>query len=343
VRIFGYALAVLKSKSALVTGGAGFIGSHVADRLLFDGWRVTAFDNFDPYYDPEQKRRNVARALGQNAYRLVEADVRDAAALSTAMDEAEPDLVIHLAARAGVRASIADPRSYVEVNELGGLNVLEACRTRGLLPLVYASTSSAYGNSPRIPFCEDDPAVSPLSPYAASKRSGELMAHAFHHLHALPIAVLRFFTVYGPRGRPDMAFWTFTEALLRGQPIRLHGSDTERDFTYVDDIVDGVLGAVRWLGETRGHDTFNLGRSEPVRVRRLIELLGAALGRPPSIVEGELQAGESRTTFADVSRAAGALGYAPQVSLEEGVRRWVDWLSTSDEAPGPLRAALRGS
>jgi UDP-glucuronate 4-epimerase len=183
--------------------------------------------------------------------------------------------------------------------------------------------------------------VSPLSPYAASKRSGELMAHALHDVHALPIAILRFFTVYGPRGRPDMAFWTFTDALLSGRAIRLHGEDTERDFTYIDDIVDGVIGAIRWLGETRGFGTFNLGRSEPVRVRRLVELMADALGATPNIVLGELQPGESRVTYADVAKARELLGYAPQVSLEEGVRRWVEWLRYSEEAPEALSEALR--
>jgi UDP-glucuronate 4-epimerase len=326
---------------AVVTGGAGFIGSHVVDRMLREGARVIAFDNFDPYYDPAQKRRNVAWASRQEGYRLIEGDVRDADAVASALDDAQPDVVVHLAARAGVRASIADPRAYVEVNELGGLNVLEASRAHSNTPVVYASTSSAYGDSPAIPFAEDDAAVSPLSPYAASKRAGELMARAIHHVHALPIAVLRFFTVYGPRGRPDMAFFTFTDALLSGRPIRLHGEETERDFTYIDDIVDGVMGAIGWVRATRGFDTFNLGRSEPVRVRRLIELLAAALGVTANVVQGELQPGESRVTFADVSKATAALGYRPQVSLEEGVRRWVEWLRYSQEAPGALAEALR--
>jgi UDP-glucuronate 4-epimerase len=330
-------------QSALVTGGAGFIGSHVADRLLREGWRVASFDNFDPYYDPAQKRRNLGWALRQPEYRLIEGDVRDAAALSSAIDDAQPDVVVHLAARAGVRASISDPVVYVEVNELGGLNVLEACRSHGKIPVVYASTSSVYANSQAVPFREDDPAVSPLSPYAASKRSGELMAYALHDVHALPIALLRFFTVYGPRGRPDMAFWTFTDALLSGRAIRLHGEDTERDFTYIDDIVEGVLGAVRWLGEARGFDTFNLGRSEPVRVRRLIELLAGALGVEPQVVPGQLLPGESRVTFADVGKASRMLGYSPRVSLEEGVERWVEWLRYSEEAPAALGATLRAA
>jgi UDP-glucuronate 4-epimerase len=205
------------------------------------------------------------------------------------------------------------------------------------VPVVYSSTSSVYGNTRQIPFREDDPAAQPLTPYAASKRSGELMAHAFHHVYGLPAAVLRFFTVYGPRGRPDMAFATFTRALRRGEPIHLHGEETQRDFTYVDDIVDGVLGATRWVMEARGFGTFNLGRSEPVVVRRLIELLGDALGVEPRVELTTLQVGESEVTAADVSRAADTFGYAPKVSLEEGVRRWVAWIDSSEEAPDELR------
>lgn len=323
--------------SALVTGAAGFIGSHVADRLLAAGFAVTGFDNFDPYYDPAQKRRNLARARENARYQLIEGDVRDRAALEAAFDRARPDVVVHLAARAGVRASVEDPLSYVQTNEVGGLFVLEACRTRGGVPIVFASTSSVYGGGATPPFREDDPAARPLSPYAASKRGSELMVHAYHHLHQLPVAVARFFTVYGPRGRPDMAMASFTRDLLRGRPIRLHGEETARDFTYVDDIVDGVMGALAWVRRTRGLDTFNLGRSEPVRVRRLIELLSAELGVSAQVTLGELGASEVPVTCADVSKAAAAFGYAPRVSLEEGVRRWVEWTRTSDEAPEELR------
>jgi UDP-glucuronate 4-epimerase len=324
---------------ALVTGGAGFIGSHVADRLLREGWEVTALDNFDPYYDPAQKRRNVVWASSQPGYRLVEADVRDAGALGAAFDLARPDVVVHLAARAGVRTSVADPLSYLEVNERGGLNVVLQCHERGGIPLAFASTSSVYGNTRAVPFREDDPAVSPLSPYAASKRAAELMVHAFHHLHGQPAAVLRFFTVYGPRGRPDMAFWQFTRALRTGRPILLHGEDTRRDFTFIDDIVAGVWGAVGWVLEGRGYGTFNLGRSEPQGVRPLIELLARELGVEPLVTLGQLQPGESLATAADVERARQAFGYQPRVSLEEGVRRWVLWVDQSDEAPPELRIA----
>lgn len=325
---------------ALVTGGAGFIGSHVVDRLLGTGASVVAFDNFDAYYDPEQKRRNVRWAQAQPGYRLIEGDVRDRAAFAAAFDAAQPEVVVHLAAKAGVRASVDDPQSYVETNELGGLHALQLCHERGDVPLLYASTSSVYGATTVVPFREDDAATGPLSPYAASKRGGELMAFAFHHLYRMPIAVLRFFTVYGPRGRPDMAVATFTRKLLAGQPLTLHGEATERDFTYVDDIVDGVMGAMDWArGGGQRFDTFNLGASEPVRVRRLIELLAAELGVTPLVQMGALGPSESPVTAANVEKAARAFGYARKVDLEEGVRRWGRWIRDSDEAPPELRGA----
>jgi len=317
----------------LVTGAAGFIGSNLVDALLARGDQVVGLDNFDPYYEPEQKRRNLGRARAQTSFSFVEADVRDRAALGAVFGTARPELVVHLAARAGVRASVAEPLLYTEVNELGGANVLSACHEAGNVPLLYASTSSVYGKTERLPFVEDDPANMPLSPYAASKRSGELMAYAFSEVYRLPVCVLRFFTVYGPRGRPDMGFFQFTRALLAGRPITLFGEDTARDFTYVDDIVAGVLGAARFLSGAGGFSTFNLGRSEPVVVRRVIELLASHLGVEPKIELGSLMPGEAVRTAANVDRAAKAFGYQPQISIEEGVRLWVDWISNSPEAP----------
>ncbi|MEZ4370363.1 MAG: GDP-mannose 4,6-dehydratase [Polyangiaceae bacterium] len=319
----------------LVTGGAGFIASTVADQLLATGASVTALDNFDPYYDPAQKRRNIRAAQVNPRYELVEADVAEADQLERVFARRRPDLVIHLAAKAGVRSSVADPHAYLRTNELGGLNVLDACVRHGNVPLCLASTSSVYGNSTQPPFDEEASAVCPLSPYAASKRASELMAYTFNYLHKLPVAVLRFFTVYGPRGRPDMAVAKFTELLLSGQTIRMHGEETERDFTFVQDIAAGVLGAGRWITENQGFGTFNLGRSEPVRVRRLIELLAAELGVEPNIELGELEPSESKVTSANTARAQAAFGYSPRISLEEGIRAWVHWYRTSDESPRP--------
>lgn len=317
----------------LVTGAAGFIGSSVADRLLRLGHDVTGLDNFDPYYDPGQKRRNIVAAQANARYRFIEADVRASEQLADVFDQAKPDVVIHLAARAGVRASVVDPLVYTEVNELGGLRVLMECQRRNGIPVVYASTSSVYGKTTTIPFREDDAANTPLSPYAASKRAGELMAYSFREIHRLPIAILRFFTVYGPRGRPDMAFYKFTTQLIDGQSVRLHGEATERDFTHIDDIVSGVVGATNWVTTTRGFDTFNLGRTEPVVVRRVIELLGAALGKTPRVELSELEPGEAFRTAANVEKARRTFGYDPQVSISAGVESWVEWLRHSPEAP----------
>lgn len=326
----------------LVTGAAGFIGSNVADRLLELGHIVLGFDSFDPYYDPQQKRRNIAAACANDRYQFLEGDVRSDGQLKQAFDLVQPEAVIHLAARAGVRASVEDPLIYTEVNEVGGLRMLMECHRRGDIPIVYASTSSVYGKSTVLPFREDDAATTPLSPYAASKRAGELMAFSFHEIHHLPVAILRFFTVYGPRGRPDMAFFKFTTALVEGRPIRLHGELTERDFTFVDDIVSGVVGALNWVTTSRGFGTFNLGRSEPVVVRRVIELLGAALERSPRVELGQLEPGEAFRTAADVTLARETFGYVPQVSIECGVTRWVDWLRNSPEAPR-IAGLARGS
>jgi UDP-glucuronate 4-epimerase len=316
-----------------VTGAAGFIASNLVDRLLELGHVVTGFDNFDPYYAPSQKQRNLVRAKAHDHYRFITGDVRNASELATAFDATAPETVVHLAARAGVRASVSDPLLYAQVNELGGIHVLLECQKRGNVPLVFASTSSVYGKTKVIPFREDDAATTPLSPYAASKRASELMAYSFNEVYRLPVCVLRFFTVYGPRGRPDMAFFKFSQSLLENKPIRLHGESTERDFTYVADIVEGIVGGIGWVNANRGFGTFNLGRSEPIVVRRVIELLGAALGRCPEIVLSELEPGEAFRTAADVSLAKKCFGYAPTVSIERGVELWVKWLLESPESP----------
>ncbi|MBL8898219.1 MAG: GDP-mannose 4,6-dehydratase [Planctomycetes bacterium] len=317
---------------ALVTGAAGFIGSHTVDRLLARGHEVVGIDNFDPYYAASQKRRNLVRALAHPRFALREGDVRRVDDVRAAFERAQPEVVVHLAAKAGVRASLADPQAYLEVNELGLLHVLEACRERRT-PLLLASTSSVYGASAHVPFEESDAADLPLSPYASTKRAAELLAHSYYHLHGLAIAALRFFTVYGPRGRPDMAVASFTRALRAGRSIRLHGEETARDFTYVDDIVDGIEGALRWVQGTPRYGVFNLGRTEPVRVRVLVEELARALGCPASIELGRLEPTESPRTAANIARAAAAFGYAPQVSLAEGLQRWVRWYFESPESP----------
>lgn len=326
----------------IVTGAAGFIGSHVVDRLLAAGNQVYGIDNLDPYYSREQKLRNIEEAKSSRDYQMNFIDIRERGELAKVFDAAQADGVVHLAARAGVRASVEMPLSYIEVNEIGGFNVLDECMARGKVPLVLASTSSVYGASTQIPCTEELSACEPLSPYAASKRASELMAHSYWHIHQQPVAILRFFTVYGPRGRPDMAFAKFTEAMLRGEPITIHGPDTERDFTYIDDIVDGVLAALNWVVDGRGFDTFNIGGSLPVNVQRMVEILADELKISAVTRMGELQPGESLKTAADVARAQRAFAFAPKVSLVEGTRRWVEWLR-SWEAPPALRLLLEAS
>jgi UDP-glucuronate 4-epimerase len=319
----------------LVTGAAGFIGSSLVDRLLGEGHSVVGVDNFDPYYAPAQKRLNIRRALSHPGYRFLEGDVRRAEDVATAFRDGRIDLVMHLAAKAGVRASLEDPVAYAEVNELGMLQVARACQRSGNIPLVLASTSSVYAAG-RTPFREDDPAVTPISPYAATKRGAELMASALHHTSGLPVAVLRFFTVYGPRGRPDMAVSLFTRKLLAGEPIRVHGRETARDFTYIDDITAGISAAMGWLLEHRGFGTFNIGRGEPASVPQLIELLAAELGLEARTELAPLGVEEPPVTWADVSRAKAAFGYAPAVSLAEGIHRWALWVRSSDEVERSL-------
>jgi UDP-glucuronate 4-epimerase len=315
----------------IVTGAAGFIGSHVVERLLARGHQVVGIDNFDPFYDPAVKRGNLAAALASPGFRLVEADIRDAAALQAAARAADgegADAVVHLAARAGVRPSIAEPLLYSQVNVDGTVAVLELARALGAARFVFGSSSSVYGNNPRVPFAETDPVEAPISPYAATKRAGELVCHTYAHLYGLSVACLRFFTVYGPRQRPDLAIHAFARRMARGEPVPLFGDGTsERDYTYVDDIVQGVEGAVRFTGEHPGaFEVFNLGESRTVPLLRLVELLGAALGVEPRIEWRPAQPGDVVRTYADVGKARRMLGYAPAVAVEEGIPRFVEWL-----------------
>lgn len=313
----------------IVTGAAGFIGSHLVERLLARGARVVGVDNFDPFYDPAVKRRNLQAALASGAFALVEADIRDGAALTDAVRAAgggDADAVVHLAACAGVRPSIAQPLLYSQVNLDGTVCVLEMARALGIRRFVFGSSSSVYGNSPRVPFTEDDRADAPISPYAATKRAGELICHAFSHLHGMSVACVRFFTVYGPRQRPDLAIHAFARRMSAGQPIALFGDgSSERDYTYVDDIVDGTEAALAFTARGLGFDVFNLGESQTVTLLRLVELLSQALGITPQIEWKPPQPGDVDRTCADVSRARRVLGYAPSVPVEVGIPRFVEW------------------
>lgn len=307
----------------LVTGGAGFIGSHLTDRLLADGREVVVLDNFDPFYDEAAKRRNLEGARKSPRMRLVSGDIRDAAALEAAFDALPIDAVVHLAARAGVRPSIEDPILYASVNLDGTVRVLEACRRRGVSRFVFGSSSSVYGNNLKAPFAEDDPVEHPISPYAATKRAGELIAHTYHHLFGMKVACLRFFTVFGPRQRPDLAIRKFAELIASGREIPVFGDGTTgRDYTYVDDIVDGVVAA---LDRATGFHIWNLGGAHPVVLKDLIDRLARGLGRTPAIRRLPPQPGDVERTWADVSRAKRELAWAPSTSFERGMELFLAW------------------
>jgi UDP-glucuronate 4-epimerase len=314
--------------NVLVTGGAGFIGSNLVDRLLVEGHEVVVFDNFDPFYAESRKRANLAQALASARCRLVELDIRDAEGVARLFEQARPDAIVHLAARAGVRPSIADPALYTAVNVLGTVHLLQAvCRLTPLPRFVYASSSSVYGDRPDAPFRETDPVDHPVSPYAATKKACELLAHTFHHLHGLPVTGLRFFTAFGPRNRPDLAIARFATLIERGEPIPVFGDGTtRRDYTYIDDIVDGI---VRAIDRCTGHHLYNLGHSEPIELRRMIETLAGALGKEPILEHLPEQPGDVRQTYADISRASAELGYAPKTPFREGIERFVAWLRAS--------------
>jgi UDP-glucuronate 4-epimerase len=308
----------------LVTGAAGFIGSHLVDRLLADGHEVVGLDNFDPFYPPEIKRANLADAARDPRFSLIEADIRDARALRRVVAETRPDAIVHLAAKAGVRPSIEAPAQYADVNVLGTARLLEAAIELDPRPrFVFASSSSVYGDRPDAPFRESDPVDHPISPYAATKKACELLAYTFHHLHRLPVTGLRFFTAYGPRNRPDLAIAKFARLIEAGEPVPMYGDgSTRRDYTYVGDIVDGV---VRALDRCRGHHLYNLGNSRPIALREMIVALGEALGKAPRIERLPEQPGDVQMTCADVALAEAELGYRPSTPFAEGLARFVGW------------------
>jgi UDP-glucuronate 4-epimerase len=313
----------------LVTGAAGFIGMHVCERLLARGEAVLGVDSFNAYYDPALKRARAERLGGQAGFRMVELDIAEHQAMSALVRETAPETVVHLAAQAGVRYSLEQPFAYQRSNLEGHLSILEACRhTPAVKHLVYASSSSVYGDHPLdgAGFKEDDPAIEPVSLYAATKRSGELMSAAYSRLYGMAQTGLRLFTVYGPWGRPDMAYFGFTQKILAGQVIEVFGEGRmARDFTYVDDIVDGIVGVIEHPaleGEAR---IFNIGDSQPVPLMTMISLLEKALGREASKRMLPMQPGDVTATYADVSRLNRLCGYQAKVGLEEGLERFVAW------------------
>ncbi|HEX2643229.1 MAG TPA: NAD-dependent epimerase/dehydratase family protein [Thermoanaerobaculia bacterium] len=307
----------------LVTGGAGFIGSHLTRRLLARGDRVTVLDDFNDYYDPARKRDNVAPLLGRDDYRLVEGDIRDQPLVDRLFAEGRFDGVVHLAARAGVRPSLAEPILYEDVNCIGTLRLLEAARRHGPNLFLFGSSSSVYGINTKVPFSEADEVNQPISPYATTKRAGELLCYNYHHLYGFRTACLRFFTVYGPAQRPEMAIHKFTDLLARGKTIPMYGDGgSRRDYTYVDDIVDGLIAT---LDLAPGFEILNLGGAETTSLRDLIHWIAAELAVEPRIEYLADQPGDVPITYADVSKAARLLGYSPKVPIREGLRRFVNW------------------
>ncbi|HXY40543.1 MAG TPA: NAD-dependent epimerase/dehydratase family protein [Vicinamibacteria bacterium] len=315
----------------LVTGIAGFVGSHCAKALHAQGHEVSGLDNLNDYYSPKLKRARLEELEKTARVRFTEADLCDKQALARLFDEQRPERVLHLAAQVGVRYSLENPDAYVSSNVVGTLNVLECCRQAKVPRLVYASSSSVYGGSERLPYSEEDPSDRPVSLYAATKRADELMAHAYTHLYGIQTVGLRFFTVYGPWGRPDMALWLFTEAISSGRPIKVfnHGR-MSRDFTYVDDIVAGVMAALFSDG-LDPYEVLNLGnhRSEPLT--NLIAVIEKALGRRAEKKMMPLQPGDVLATYADTVRSARKLGFQPKTSIEEGVPRFVEWYRAHPE------------
>jgi len=317
------------AEKILVTGGAGFIGSHLAERLLDRGKQVTCLDLFDEFYDPAIKRRNVIAARRNPRYRLVEGDIRDERLVFELLRETLPDVVVHLAARAGVRPSIEQPLLYQDVNVRGTSVLLDACARAGVGRFVFASSSSVYGNNPKVPFSEDDSVDHPISPYAATKKAGELLGYTWHHLHRIHFWGLRFFTVYGPRQRPEMAIHKFARAIDRGEEVEQYGDgSSRRDYTYISDIVDAVEACVE---KVEGYELLNIGESRTTTLSELVDRIARGLGKPARIRRLPEQPGDVAQTWADVSRARRLIGYEPRTPVEEGIRLFLEWFAREKE------------
>lgn len=309
--------------SVLVTGGAGFIGSHLIERLLSLGHAVVCLDNFDSYYPRQIKEKNLQKILNAPQFLLVEGDIRHREGLEKLFSEHRFDRVFHGAARAGVRPSIQDPFLYEDVNIRGTLNLLKCAVEHRIGNLVFSSSSSVYGNSSKIPFSEEDPAVHPISPYAATKRACELICYNFHHLYGLPVTCLRFFTVYGPRQRPDMAINKFVRRMLKGQPVPFYGQgDSLRDYTYIDDAVDGIVAA---LERAYPFEIINIGEAQTITLSELIALLERQLGVQASLQRLPPQPGDVAQTWADLEKARRLLDYGPRTDIREGIQRFIQW------------------
>lgn len=311
----------------LLTGGAGFIGSNLAEQLLAIEHQVLCIDNLDHFYDVEIKKLNIAKALTHPNYTFQKGDIRDKELVEECFINFQPELVIHLAARAGVRPSIQQPALYYSVNIDGTLNLLEAMKNHGVKKMLFASSSSVYGNNKKVPFAETDNVDHPISPYAATKKSGELLCYNYHHLYGLDIFCMRFFSVYGPRQRPEMAISAFTRKILAGTPIQMFGDgSSERDYTYVDDIVQGMLLSMEKL---KGYEVLNLGESNTISLANLILTIEKALDKKAIIDELPPQPGDVQITYADISKAKKLIGYQPQTTIQEGVNKYIAWYQST--------------
>ena len=308
---------------AVVTGAAGFIGSHICERLIRDGWQITGLDNFDKFYSREIKESNTAWLKRQSGFELIEGDIRDAKCVDGILQKGDTDVIVHLAAKAGVRPSIEDPVGYQDVNVNGTVVMLEGAKKYGIKKFICASSSSVYGNNKKVPFSESDNVDFPISPYAATKKACELICYTYSHLYGIDMSLLRFFTVYGPRQRPDLAIHKFARLIEDGKPIPVFGDGSmRRDFTYIDDIIDGVVASMQ---KCDGYEIYNLGESRPVRLDELISGIEKALGKKAIINRLPEQPGDVKQTYADVDKARKKLGYNPHTEIEDGLAKFVEW------------------
>ncbi len=326
----------MPESKVLVTGAAGFIGSHLCERLLSQGCLVTGVDNFDHFYDPQIKRRNIQNCTKNDNFQLIQADIRDVAAMDEAVG-AGVDIIIHLAAKAGVRPSIAQPLLYTDVNVNGTTALLEAARQHKVSKFIFGSSSSVYGNNKKVPFSEDDNVDFPISPYAATKKAGELICHTYHHLYSMDITCLRLFTVYGPRQRPDLAIHKFATLIEDDKSIPIYGDgNMMRDFTYIDDVVDGIIAAMKQLvTDSPSHESqvtspgfsiYNIGCSHPITVDALVAEIEKALGKSAKREYVPAQPGDVQRTYADIAKAAMELNYNPKTTIPDGLAKFTAWL-----------------
>lgn len=306
-------------KKVLITGAAGFIGSNLSSTLILRGDCVIGVDNFDDFYEPSLKRKNIAELIKSPSFKLLEGDIRDKFFINNVLHEHKPDVVVHLAARAGVRPSIEQPELYYDVNVTGTLILLEAMKANNLKNLVFASSSSVYGNNEKTPFSEDDNVDNPISPYAATKKTGELLCYTYHHLYDFNTFCLRFFTVYGHNQRPEMAIQQFGRLIREGKTLMMYGDgSTRRDYTYIDDIVYGIVSSIDHL---KGYEVINLGNNQTIALKELIDMISEILGISAKIEKRSMQPGDVNITFADISKANRLLGYNPQFPIKEGLKR----------------------